>query len=71
MIFHQDTNISKYGVYRVGSDCYYNKLDAVTAHIRTGLQVTWHLFEEELSNIDLTAHQIIISSYTIIRRSRS
>jgi hypothetical protein len=42
-----------YGEYRVGSSVYVNKMDALAEHVKTGQPITWHLFEEELSRLDL------------------
>jgi hypothetical protein len=48
------TTIQDYGRYQVGSESFYNKLEAIAAHVRIGQAITWHIFEEELDQIDLT-----------------
>ena len=49
-----NTNVHKVGVYRVGDREYFNKLEAFQDSIRSGQEVTWHIFEEELAATDLT-----------------
>lgn len=50
----QYSNIHLYGHYKVGNNIYYNKMDALSDHIKTSNNITWHLFEEEFDKFDLT-----------------
>ena len=49
----ENNNITKYGIYRVGSQSFYNKMEALVEHIKTNVPITWHLFEDELATFNL------------------
>jgi len=49
-----NTNVHKVGVYRVGDREYFNKLEAFQDSIKSGQELTWHIFEKELAAVDLT-----------------
>lgn len=54
MIKSRNTNIFELGVYRVGEQSFHNKIEAFALSNRTGVPVTWHMFEDEIAAFDIT-----------------
>ena len=65
-----NTNVHKVGVYRVGNREYFNKLEAFQDSIRSGQEVTWHIFEEELAATDLTKEPNEDIMFLYMKRAR-